>query len=108
SIRGGICQSSKYFAVADNKFLESNVGIELAEKFLGKYEPDPQGRECFILDLDVRNLYGYSMMLKLPYKLYDIQDVNIEGDAVKPYLANLFTRYGENYSQGFFAEVDVY
>ena len=55
-IRGGICQVSKKYVKANNKYLKSY---------------DENKKLKYIMYLDANNLYGLSMSQKLPYNHFE-------------------------------------
>ena len=71
SIRGGICQVSKKYSKADNKYTRNQHNEcsdkKIKKKFKNKLKTNNLNK--YLLYLDANNLYGYSMSQKLPYKI---------------------------------------
>ena len=85
-IRGGMCQSIRSYAKANNKYMNNyNKIID----------------SSYLMYLDANNLYGWAMSQKLPTNGFKwVNDLSrFNEDCIK--------NYNENSDVGFFLEVDV-
>ena len=80
-IRGGLCQTTHRYAVANNKYM----------KYYDKTKPS-----TYLHYLDSNNLYGWAMCKKLPI-----------GDFHKDITEDFIKKYDENGDYGYLLEVDV-
>ena len=70
TVRGGICQVSKKYSKADNKYIRNHHDKWKDKNFKKKFKNKLKANDLhkYLLYLDANNLYGYSMSQKLPYK----------------------------------------
>ena len=84
-LRGGLCQSIKWYATANNKYMENY---------------DETKESSFLVNLDANNLYGWTMCEKWPVG-------DFEWDDTDEYTEDMIKNYDENSDHGALLEADV-
>ena len=86
-IRGGMCQSTHRYAIANNKYMKNY---------------DKNIESLYLKYLDANNLYGWAMYQKSPVNGFMWYD-----DYLSDFNEEFIKNYDENSDEGYFLEVDI-